>query len=149
MKIQCPCGSGRRYAVCCGAIHSGAREARTAEALMRSRYSAYVLRLEAYLLASWHPATRPSALDLENDNAQWLGLTLRGVKAGGPGDGSGEVSFTARYRVDRERHQMAETSRFMRQGGRWMYLDGSVSPGTLQPATGAGPQNASAPVPPR
>ena len=129
VNIQCPCGSGRRYAVCCGAIHGGAREARTAEALMRSRYSAYVLRLEAYLLASWHPDTRPLALGLEEDTTVWLGLTLRGVKAGGPGDNTGEVSFTARYRVGRERHQIAETSRFVRQGGRWVYLDGSVSSG--------------------
>ena len=128
MNIQCPCGSGRRYAVCCGAIHSGAREARTAESLMRSRYSAYVLRLEAYLLASWHTDTRPQALGLQGDKTQWLGLTVRGTKAGGPGDKTGEVSFTAQYRVGTERHQMAETSRFVRQGGRWVYLDGDVSP---------------------
>ena len=131
MSGPCPCGSGRRYAVCCGAIHSGVREARTAEALMRSRYSAYVLHLEAYLLASWHPDTRPSALGLEGDKAVWLGLSLRGVKAGGAGDDTGEVSFTARYRVGRGRHQLEETSRFMRRDGRWVYLDGDVSPSTV------------------
>ena len=128
MSDPCPCGSGRRYAVCCGAIHSGAREARTAESLMRSRYSAYVLRLEAYLLESWHPDTRPPTLALEDDTTVWLGLTIRGAKAGGPSDEHGEVSFTARYRMGTERHQMAETSRFVRQGGHWVYLDGDVSP---------------------
>ncbi len=111
---------------------------------MRSRYSAYVLRLEAYLLASWHPDTRPLILALQDDKTQWLGLTIRGVKAGGPGDESGTVSFTARYRVGRERHQLAETSRFVRQGGRWVYLDGSVSQGGE-----ASSHNASTPAPPR
>ena len=130
MTSPCPCGSSRRYAVCCGVIHSGVREARTAETLMRSRYSAYVLRLEAYLLASWHADTRPPALALENDKTVWLDLTIRGVKAGGPGDDAGEVSFTARYRVGGERHQMLETSRFVRQSGRWVYLDGDVFPGS-------------------
>ena len=95
---------------------------------MRSRYSAFAVGDSAYLLASWHPDTRPQALGLRDDMAVWLGLTLRGAKAGGPGDETGEVSFTARYRVGRERHQMAETSRFVRQDGRWVYLDGSVSP---------------------
>ena len=90
---------------------------------MRSRYSAYVLRLEDYMLASWHPDTRPSVLGLADDKTQWLGLTIRGVKAGRPGDDSGEISFTAQFRVGRERHRLDEDSRFIRQGGRWVYLD--------------------------
>lgn len=119
----CPCGSGRRYAVCCGALHSGAREAKTAEALMRSRYSAYVLRLEAYLLHTWHPDTRPGSLDLTNDQTRWLGLTVRGTQAGGPADQTGQVSFTALYRMGAQQHRLDEKSRFLRLNGRWVYLD--------------------------
>ncbi|GGJ62517.1 YchJ family protein [Deinococcus aquiradiocola] len=125
----CPCGSGRRYAACCGTVHSGARPARTAEILMRSRYSAYVLRLEAYLLHTWHPATRPERLDLQDDPARWLGLTVRSTRAGGPQDDTGEVSFTARYRVDGESFRLDEDSRFVRLDGSWVYLDGEGGTG--------------------
>ncbi|HEX5675395.1 MAG TPA: YchJ family metal-binding protein, partial [Azonexus sp.] len=84
--IACPCtprvlpsgrGSGWVYAACCGRLHSGAEIAASAEALMRSRYSAYVLRLEEYLLATWHPDTRPSELDLTADDTKWLGLEVK------------------------------------------------------------------------
>lgn len=119
----CPCGSGRRYAACCGALHSGTREAKTAEALMRSRYSAYVLRVEAYLLHTWHPDTRPGTLDLADDHTRWLGLTIRGTQAGGPADQTGQVRFTALYRMGAQQHRLDEKSRFLRLNGRWVYLD--------------------------
>lgn len=119
----CPCGSGRRYGACCGALHSGGREARTAEALMRSRYSAYVLRLEAYLLHTWHPDTRPGALDLEHDQTRWMGLSIHGTLAGGPADQTGQVRFTARFRLGMQGHRLDEESRFLRLDGRWVYLD--------------------------
>ncbi|WP_407539581.1 YchJ family protein [Deinococcus radiomollis] len=123
MMDLCPCGSGRRYAACCGALHSGKREAKTAEALMRSRYSAYVLRLEAYLLHTWHPDTRPGTLDLEQDHTRWLGLTLRGTQNGRPADQTGQVRFTAIYRIGAQQHRLDEESRFVRLEGRWIYLD--------------------------
>ena len=73
----CNCGSGKNYAACCGRLHSGAEIAATAEALMRSRYSAYVLRLAPYLLESWHASTRPQSLDLAEDGGyRWLGLEI-------------------------------------------------------------------------
>jgi SEC-C motif domain protein len=90
--------------------------------LMRSRYSAYVLRLESYLLASWHPATRPAALDLANDGTRWLGLEIRnhfGVSAD-----RATVEFVARCRIGGRGARMHEVSRFVREGGRWFYLDG-------------------------
>ncbi len=62
MRTDCPCGSERAYAACCGPWHAGA-PAPTAEALMRSRYTAFVMELEPYLLATWHPGTRPPSLD--------------------------------------------------------------------------------------
>ncbi len=120
----CPCGSGRRYAACCGAVHSGTRPARSAEALMRSRYSAYVLGLEAYLLVTWHPDTRPVRLDLEHDRTVWLGLRILRTAQGGPGDERGEVGFVATYRLGEEIHRLEEHSRFVKLDRRWLYLDG-------------------------
>ncbi|MBS1140795.1 MAG: motif protein [Proteobacteria bacterium] len=121
----CPCGSGRRYADCCGRLHAGADIAQTAEALMRSRYSAYVQKLDDYLLASWHPSTRPINLDLaEDDGTKWLGLE---VKRHQPTDENhATVEFVARYRIDGRGHRLHEISRFVREDGRWFYVDGDI-----------------------
>ena len=99
---------------------------------MRSRYAAYVLRLASYLLATWHPSTRPSALDLEDPDLCWLGLEVRlhRVPAGGPRDASGrevaEVEFVARSRRHGRALRLHETSRFVREDGRWYYVDGTL-----------------------
>ena len=90
---------------------------------MRSRYSAYVLRLEAYLLQTWHPNTRPGTLDLEQDHTRWLGLSIHSTQAGGPADHTGRVRFTALYRMGARQHRLDEESRFVRLDGRWVYLD--------------------------
>jgi len=121
----CPCGSGKAYAACCGPAHGGLPAA-TAEALMRSRYSAYVLGLEDYLLATWDPATRPEKLDLAGEPApKWLGLE---VKRHQPlDDDHALVEFVARYRVGGRGQRLHETSRFRREGGRWYYIDGEFS----------------------
>jgi len=71
----CPCG-GENYDTCCGRYHHGT-PAPDAASLMRSRYSAFVLKLEDYLLATWHPDTRPASLDLDTDNTKWLGLEVK------------------------------------------------------------------------
>lgn len=117
----CPCGSGRPYAVCCGPLHDG-EPAPTAEALMRSRYAAYVLGLEPYLVATWHPTTRPGSLDLGADpRPKWLGLEIRDRQEAGD---RAEVEFVARYRVGGRAHRLHERSRFVRESERWFYLDG-------------------------
>lgn len=120
----CPCGSGGVFDACCGPLHAGAPAA-DAEALMRSRYSAYVREDAAYLLASWHPSTRPVALAFDAPPAQkptWLRLdVLRHIVTG---DDTAEVEFVARYRVGGGSVvRMREHSRFVREGGRWFYLD--------------------------
>jgi SEC-C motif-containing protein len=89
---------------------------------MRSRYSAYVLGLEDYLLATWHPSTRPATLDLADDNPKWIGLDLK-KHAAGSAD-SATVEFVARYRIGGRAHRLHEVSRFVREDGRWFYLDG-------------------------
>ena len=120
----CPCGSGCTLAACCGRFHAG-EAAPDAETLMRSRYSAYVLGLEEYLLATWHPATRPAALDLDAvPRTQWIGLT---VKAHTPLDAThATVEFIARYKLNGRAFRLHETSRFERVDGRWLYLDGEI-----------------------
>jgi len=118
----CPCGSGLGYDACCGPIHGGAA-ALTAEALMRSRFSAFALGLAPYLLASWHPSSRPASLDLEPDT-EWRRLQLIDVVAGGPDDSEGVVEFRASYRSPAGAEVLHERSRFTRHDGRWVYLDG-------------------------
>jgi len=122
----CPCGSAAGYAGCCGPLHAGAAAA-TAEALMRSRYSAYVLGREDYLLATWHASTRPGALLLaaQRPAPTWLGLEVRAQR--GVDDGHAIVEFVARYRLGGgPARRLHETSRFVREAGRWYYVDGDV-----------------------
>ncbi len=120
----CPCGSALPYSRCCGPWHTGPLQgqAPTAEALMRSRYSAFVLALGDYLLQTWHPDTRPAALEPDPPGLQWLGLQIRRHS---PVDGDhATVEFVARSRLHGRAHRLHETSRFERIEGRWYYLDG-------------------------
>ncbi|MCC8473739.1 YchJ family protein [Xanthomonas arboricola] len=118
----CPCGRAATYAQCCGHYHAGAA-APDAETLMRARYSAYVRRDVAYLLASWHPSKRPPELSLEEGGrTTWLGLTVQ--RAIETGTDTAEVAFLARYRIGGgSAVRMTEHSRFVREDGRWYYLD--------------------------
>src|SRR6478752_2346968 len=120
----CPCGSGRGYEVCCGPLHAGL-PASTAEALMRSRFSAFALGLAEYLLASWHPSTRPASLELD-DGTVWRRLQIVDTVAGGPDDAEGVVEFRASYRDTDGAGVLHERSRFTRVDGRWAYVDGDV-----------------------
>lgn len=121
----CPCGSGRAFAQCCGPYLAGDKLPETAEALMRSRYTAFVYRDETYLLETWHPSTRP-AKDLRlTDDAKWLGLKITGTHCGGAGDNTGAVQFIARYKIGGKAHRLQENSRFIREQGQWFYLDGT------------------------
>jgi SEC-C motif-containing protein len=118
---HCPCGRPLPYAACCGRHHAG-NPAADAESLMRSRYSAYVLQLEGYLLATWHASTRPAALNLgAAPKPKWLGLE---VKAQAAADDTATVEFVARCRVGGRAKRLHEISRFVREDGRWYYIDG-------------------------
>lgn len=122
---RCPCGSGDTYGSCCGPLHAGRRAAPTAPQLMRSRYSAFVVGDGAYLARTWHPSTRPGELVLD-DGTGWLRLDIVDVVAGGPFDDRGEVEFRAISRDANGRHVLHERSRFVREHGRWSYVDGDV-----------------------
>ena len=119
----CPCGSGRTYCECCEAALNGARPALTAEALMRSRFTAFVRGDANYLLASWHAETRPAQLRLD-DQPRWERLEILRTEGGDAGDSAGRVGFAAYYRSAAGAGCLRELSRFRREQGRWYYLDG-------------------------
>jgi SEC-C motif domain protein len=90
---------------------------------MRSRYCAFVLCDESYLLSTWHPDTRPSKVRLGGQQ-RWLGLRIRATDRGGLDDLTGIVEFVARFKVDGKGHRLHEISRFEKIDGRWFYRDG-------------------------
>ena len=124
MSAPCPCGSGVRYEDCCGRYHAGPLhlQAPTVEALMRSRYSAFVLELPDYLLASWHAGTRPSRLAANEPGLKWLGLDVRRNTLVDADHAT--VEFVARSKLAGRAQRLHEISRFVREDGRWFYVDG-------------------------
>ena len=127
ISAPCPCrlpATLPRYADCCGRFHPGAAAAPDAEALMRSRYSAYVLSLADYLLATWHTSTRPATLEPDPAGLKWLGLEVRRHVVADADHAS--VEFVARSKLGGRAHRLHEFSRFVREDGRWYYLNGDV-----------------------
>lgn len=123
--LACPCGSEHHLDACCGQFHRGAA-APTAQALMRSRFTAYVLGNWEYLLQTWHPDFRPVAINLDPDQV-WTRLRILETHQGGSQDHVGTVHFRAHYRVGNERDVQEEKSNFVRVGDRWLYTDGVVA----------------------
>lgn len=123
--MPCPCGASPalRYTDCCGRYHRGDSQgqAPTPERLMRSRYSAFVLNLTDYLLATWHPSTRPASLQPQ-PGLSWLGLEVRRHHL--LDDTHGVVEFVARSKILGKAHRHHEISRFVKEQGRWFYIDG-------------------------
>jgi SEC-C motif domain protein len=125
----CPCGSGEHFGGCCGPLIGGA-DAPTAERLMRSRFTAFVLGDAGHLERSWHPRTRPDRVDLDPD-LRWTMLEIVDAAAGSADDVAGVVEFRAHWK-DRSGAAPAsgvlhERSSFVRRAGRWFYLEGDVS----------------------
>ncbi|MDB5861917.1 MAG: hypothetical protein JWQ76_5606 [Ramlibacter sp.] len=128
-----PCPCGRRdqrgqalaFSRCCGRYLAdfSRTPAPDAEALMRSRYSAFVLEDADYLLATWHASTRPPQLGFEA-GLKWLGLEVRDARQ--PDADHAEVEFVARSRLAGRGHRLHERSRFVCEGGRWQYLEGEL-----------------------
>ena len=135
-QAHCPCGSGRPYTDCCGPFIAGAAVPATAEQLMRSRYTAYAQGNANWLRETWHPATRPVSLDLD-EPVRWIGLKIVSAESGGPQDDRGTVEFVARYKRGGRAHRIHELSRFQRCDGRWCYVDGDLGPdGAGEPSSG-------------
>ncbi|KXT56499.1 hypothetical protein Y710_13535 [Gordonia sp. QH-12] len=123
---RCPCGSGEVLSECCGRYLTGlgvGRPAPTAEALMRSRFTAFALGDEEHLLATWHPDTRPDECAPES-GTRWLHLHIDEVVDGSPFHQTGVVAFTAVFRDSGGRGELHERSRFVRVGRVWLYVDG-------------------------
>ncbi|GAB2585459.1 hypothetical protein GCM10027168_17850 [Streptomyces capparidis] len=92
---------------------------------MRSRFSAFAVRDEAYLLRSWHPSTRPPRVEFD-PAVRWTGLEVLGTTAGSPSHTEGTVEFRARYTARGRAGELRENSSFVRHEGAWVYLDGAV-----------------------
>ena len=136
--MLCPCGgvrltakppgtqgSNEKYAGCCGPYLDGGEAAPTAEALMRSRYTAYTLGREDYLLATWHHTTRPASLALgSGPRHKWLGLDVKRHEQ--PEPDHAVVEFVACYKIGGRAHRLHEISRFVREAGQWFYVDGNI-----------------------
>ncbi len=125
LTALCPCGSGKGYTDCCARYLEGNEIAPSAEALMRSRYTAYTLLREDYLRATWHSSTRPTSLGLaEEMPTKWIGLEVKRHEQQDADHAL--VEFVARYKVNGRAHRLHEVSRFVCEEGRWFYIDGEI-----------------------
>ncbi len=123
--IHCPCGSNKAYADCCEQYLDGKATPATAEALMRSRYTAYTLQREDYLLATWHSSTQPVQPIVTNEeNSKWLGLQVKRHEQ--QDESHALVEFVARYKIGGRANRLHEVSRFVRENSRWFYVDGDM-----------------------
>jgi SEC-C motif-containing protein len=132
---QCPCGSGRDYSVCCEQYIKGKAKAPTAEALMRSRYSAYVTHEIDYII---NTCVHRGEDDIDykstrdwSEKSNWLGLKIISVEKGGASDNEGIVVFEASYERDGLKDVHHETAKFKKEGGEWLYTEGSVAQQTI------------------
>jgi len=120
-KDLCPCGSLLKFNTCCGQYLAGAWP-ESAEQLMRSRYTAFCKLDEDYLMASWHRSTRPASLGLsQKDRIKWIDLRVLSHATEGK---QARIEFIARYKVNGKAHKLHENSRFVKEQGRWFYVDG-------------------------
>ena len=132
---NCPCGSGLAYGKCCEPYISGAKDAPTAEALMRSRYSAYVEHAIDYIVETCTQGEK-NRIDVTqtknwSERSTWLGLKILSVEKGGITDTEGMVEFQALYEMDGLKENHHEKARFKKTNGRWLYDEGSIVPKTV------------------
>ena len=123
MKNECYCSNKITYAQCCEPIINGVRMAETAEQLMRSRYTAFVLQREVYLQKTWHLSRRPSQVSF-NPKQNWIGLTIKNTQKGLAQDETGEVEYIARYKIDGKAYRLHENSHFVKENDQWLYVNG-------------------------
>ena len=131
---NCPCGSGLAYASCCEPYISGEKNAPTAEAFMRSRYSAYVEHAIDYILSTC-TKNKKDEIDPEqtrnwSERSKWLGLKILSTEKGGITDTEGMVEFQALYEVDGISENHHEKANFKKIDGRWLYDEGKIKPQT-------------------
>lgn len=123
MSKNCHCGSEQVFETCCEPYLKGVEKPQTAEQLMRSRYTAYVVQDEQYLIDTWHSKTRPSRKQVVDGKTKWHRLKIKETLKGGISDNAGEVVFEAIYKINGKAHKHIERSTFEKEEGEWRYLD--------------------------
>ncbi len=122
----CPCGSTKYFSICCGRYTKPSVSIQlapqTAEQLMRSRYTAYVMHNEKYLSRTWHHTTRPVKILDDQGEIKWVDLTIINTINGKSDDSEGLVEFVARYKMNGKMTKLHELSRFIKEDGQWFYL---------------------------
>lgn len=125
--MKCPCGKNETYSNCCEVVHNDICNAKTAEQLMRSRYSAFTLGLIDYLMQSHHSSTRPTSekqeIEVWAKSVQWIGLDVIRKQKGGEADLDGTVEFKAFFKEGKKTRVIHERSQFVKESGCWYYLD--------------------------
>lgn len=128
----CPCQSGKDFDDCCGPVLADSAQAATAEALMRSRYTAHVMGNFDHVANTHAPEVQStynkSAAKAQGQDTEWVGLEIRETEGGGPDDDTGTVLFTARYTENGDLHAHRERATFRREKGAWVYVDGKINP---------------------
>ncbi|MDR0455078.1 MAG: YchJ family protein [Treponema sp.] len=132
---NCPCDSGLAYEECCEPYIKGAKNPPTAEALMRSRYTAYVEHAIDYIVETCTKDEKDK-IDIRqtrawSEKSKWLGLKVLSSERGGPDDAEGKVEFQASYEMDGLRDTHHEKAKFIKKDDRWLYDEGSVVPITI------------------
>jgi SEC-C motif-containing protein len=127
---KCPCGSQNDYDSCCGPYITGTASAPTAEALMRSRYTAYAVQAIDYIKQTTHKsavhAFNEEASHRWSKESDWLGLEIRSVKGGLEGDVDGDVEFVATYTQNGADQVHHERATFKKEGPKWYFVDGEL-----------------------
>jgi len=125
LEITCPCQNPNKspisFSNCCQKYINGTDTPKTAEQLMRSRYCAFVIKDEQYLLKSWHSTTKPNTIEFDAE-AKWLGLKIISTDMGQETDQQGWVKFIARYKIGGKAHRLDEHSYFTRESELWRYV---------------------------
>lgn len=121
---NCFCGNPTLAEQCCLPLLKGTETASSCERLMRARYTAYALKDESFLLASWHPSTRPPDVPFD-PLTQWFELKIIASHGGEP-DTASEVEFIAKFKQQGKAYKMHERSQFIQEQGQWFYLDGAI-----------------------
>ena len=128
---KCPCGSGATYGECCGPIHDGKVKAKTAEALMRARYSAYAAKRIPFLRTSAGPEVQAEFDEKTtaewSKTATWEGLEIVATEKGEAADEEGFVSFVAHYTANGQLCEHRELAYFKKIDGAWRFIDGKIA----------------------
>lgn len=126
-ETLCPCHSGRLFSLCCESFLNEKSFPETAVQLMRSRYCAYSLAKNEYLITSWHKSTCPQSVEIDK-GIQWTRLMIKRVMAGTAIDIEGQVEYVAIFKMNGKAHRLHENSRFLKESNRWLYVDGDILP---------------------